>query len=107
MIELLVSSIEFQGFQYHVHTDFVAKFETVGERFFRTVNFDGYAVDLMFLESSEICPIGESVNEEWRIVNRWSPRVSGNRYRNAVRNLCRYLVVGYMIPIAIIDIIRP
>ena len=73
MVELLASPIEFQGLQYHVNTDFVAKLETVDERFFRIVDFDGYAVDLMFLKSSAICLIGKSVNEEWRIVKRWLP----------------------------------
>jgi hypothetical protein len=73
VIELLTSLIEFQSFQYHVHTDFVAELETVGECFFGTVDFDGYSVDFMFLKSSVICLIGESVNEEWRIVKGWLP----------------------------------
>ncbi|EKD39370.1 MAG: hypothetical protein ACD_75C00433G0008 [uncultured bacterium] len=73
MVELLANLIDFQGFQYHVHTDFVAELETVGERFFRTVNFDGYAVDLMLIKSSTICLIGESVNNERWILKIWYP----------------------------------
>jgi hypothetical protein len=44
--------LELQSLQYHVHTDFVAKLETVDERVFRVVDSDWYSVDSLFLNSS-------------------------------------------------------
>lgn len=51
-IELHVSFIELQSLQCHVHTDFVAKLETVDERLFRVVDSERYSVDSLFLNSS-------------------------------------------------------
>ncbi|MCK4504562.1 MAG: hypothetical protein KAW14_03005, partial [Candidatus Aegiribacteria sp.] len=65
-------------FQYHIHSNSVAKLETISECFLGAVYFNWDSINVILFNADAIGFTRESMRVDWRVVKRWQARISLN-----------------------------
>ena len=94
MIEFHSTFVEFQSLKHDIHSNFVPKLKAVCQCFFRAVNLDGNAINLMALNACLKRPCRKFMKLHWWIVDHRRFAIPWYCDRNFVGNLCCNFMEG-------------